>query len=77
MKVAQQDGGFWTSDDKNDKHQKQETKHVVGLVRPKNIKTFLSNIILIFSFKYKAALPKMIDFQSYNSAYPSYTLPMS
>lgn len=37
MKVAQQDGGFWTSDDKNDKHQKQETEHVVGLVRPNTV----------------------------------------
>lgn len=34
MKVAEQNSGLRTGDDEYNKHQEQETKHVICLLRP-------------------------------------------
>lgn len=37
VEIAEQDGGLRASDQKNDKYQEQEAKHVVHLMRPNAI----------------------------------------
>lgn len=34
MKIAEQDSGLRARDEQNDKHQKEEAKHVIHLMRP-------------------------------------------
>lgn len=34
MKVAEQNGGFRTCDKEDNKHQEQEAKHIIHLMRP-------------------------------------------
>lgn len=45
MEIAEKDGGFCTSDGKNDVHQQQKPKHVVRLVGPGDIQTNAKKVL--------------------------------